>query len=88
MARKNPTIVYKTRFGEPVDTRRFNTLTGKEGVFEYLRSEGCHFRTSIFNRLGEDSVQLATPDNEYEVESALLDSVQRITRNCDGSFQE
>ena len=85
---KSPTIVHKTHFGDLVEVRRFNSLTGAEGLFGYLRKEGCQFRTSTFYHLGDDSVQLATSEYEYEVESALMASVRRISRGDDGSVEE
>lgn len=88
MPGRSPTIVHKTHFGELVEVRRFNSLTGAEGLFGYLKKEGCRFRTSNFVRLGNDSVQLATSEYEYEVESALMASVRRISRGDDGSVEE
>lgn len=88
MPKRNPTIVHKTRYGEFVDLRSFDSLTGPDGLFTYLRKEGCHFRSSLFNNLGRDSVQLITAEYEYEVESALMASARRITRSDDGFVEE
>lgn len=67
-----PLIIYKTKLGVPVETRRFSSMTGKNGAYAWLRSEGCQFRNGIFCRLENESVELTTMEFEYEVEAATL----------------
>jgi len=70
--KSQPVIIYKSRMGIPVETRRFRTSQGKDGAMAWLRSEGCRFSNNLFYNLGNDSVEITTMEFEYEIEAAPL----------------
>ena len=78
--KSQPIIIYKSKMGVPVETRRFRTSQGKDGAMAWLRSEGCRFNNNLFNRLGDDSLEITTMEYEYEIEVAPVGAGARRRR--------
>lgn len=87
MARKQPIVVYKYVGNKIVETHRFPSTQGKGGAIEYLRSQGCRFKTRLFNNLGNDLIELpCRGDVKFEAECDAASS-QTVRRRSDGSVE-
>lgn len=78
--RNQPLIVYKTKSGKFVETKTFQTTSE---TAQYLRSEGCSFGNYILSstNLENSYVRLYTNENEYEIDTAPYQKVERIKKD-------